>query len=361
MSSAVLTPLNKDLKKSVIRDSNIELLRLFAIFGVMILHYNGYFALSLVTPNSINQYILVLLEGLFICAVNVFVLISGYFSVSTQKRKAVKALELVIQVICMNIACYLLTALFSGSFTIAGLLNSAVPNNYYAILYITVYLVSPYINIVINRLTDKQLTIFTVLLFVLFSVWPTILDILQGYGLIYGGLYTTNSSGSQYGYSFINFALMYIIGAFLRKKSYNFNFYALLTAFVVCLGILFVWQFKQPQVARAYSNPLVIALAVIIFLLFKKINFKSKFINSLSKATFTCFLIHGIFLGKIGIANFVNASPILLVAHMLVSAVGIFLVSWVVWVIYDFVTRPVFKFIGSKLTCLDNVLSPENT
>lgn len=360
MSSTVLTPLNKNQAKTV-RDSNIELLSIFAILGVITLHYNGSFALSLVNPNSINQYILIFLEGLFICAVNLFVLISGYFSVNSQKRKAIKAIELVVQVICMNIACYVMVSVFSSSFTIGGLLQSAIPNNYYAILYITVYLISPYINILLNKLNDKQLITFTTLLVILFAVWPTILDIFQTFGYIYGGLYTTNSYGSQYGYSIINFILMYIVGATLRREIYKPKTYVLFIALAVCLGVIFFWQFIQPQIARSYCNPFVIALAVIIFLLFKRINLKNKIINNLSKATFTCFLVHNIFLGKIGIAKFVNASPVLLVLHILVSSIGIFLACWVIWTVYDFVTRPIFKFIGSKLICIDKVLSPDNT
>lgn len=362
MSSIVLTPLNNEIKtKPIVRDSNIELLRIFAICGVIVLHYNGAFAFSLVEPNSLNQYLLILLEGLFICAVNIFVLISGYFSALSQKRKAIRVIELIVQVICMNIACYLLSVIFSGGFTVKGLINSAIPNNYYTILYLTLYILSPYINIVLNKLTDKQLTAFVVIAFVLFSVWPTFLDFLQSFNFIYNGLYTTNASGSQYGYSFINFALMYIVGAILRKKKCNPPVHLLFPALIICLGILFFWQYKQPSVARSYCNPLVISLAVILFLLFKKINLKSKLINSLSKATFTCFLIHGVFLGKIGIAHFVNASPILLLLHIIVSAIGIFLISWVVWVIYDFITRKIFTLLSQKLTHVDDLLSPEIT
>lgn len=74
MSSTALTNSNKITKKpeTMVRDSNIELLRILTICGVVILHYNGTQAFSFVNDNSLNYYILLFLEGLCICAVNLF-------------------------------------------------------------------------------------------------------------------------------------------------------------------------------------------------------------------------------------------------------------------------------------------------
>lgn len=46
------------------RQSNIELLRILATFGVCTLHYNYGRALTAVEPNSANFYILMALEAL---------------------------------------------------------------------------------------------------------------------------------------------------------------------------------------------------------------------------------------------------------------------------------------------------------
>ena len=77
------------MSKRADRQSNIELLRIFAACGVIILHYNnakiggGYAA---VEDGSLNQGIMTFFELLFICAVNLYVLISGYFMRSSMKR-----------------------------------------------------------------------------------------------------------------------------------------------------------------------------------------------------------------------------------------------------------------------------------
>ena len=87
------------------RNSSIELLRIISICGVIVLHYNGYVgnALDIVSKESLNYYILYFLEGLFVCVVNLFILISGYFSINSQNRKPYKVFNLIVEVIFFNI------------------------------------------------------------------------------------------------------------------------------------------------------------------------------------------------------------------------------------------------------------------
>ena len=71
------------------RKSNIELLRIFTMIGVIILHYNNPTiggGITYATKGSANFYILYFLESLFACAVDLFILISGYFMCTNNKR-----------------------------------------------------------------------------------------------------------------------------------------------------------------------------------------------------------------------------------------------------------------------------------
>ena len=59
------------------RESNIELLRILAMIGVILLHYNNPSiggGLSFVNNGSINYWFLNIVESLFICAVDLFIL-----------------------------------------------------------------------------------------------------------------------------------------------------------------------------------------------------------------------------------------------------------------------------------------------
>lgn len=55
-----------------------------------------------------------------------------------------------------------------------------VPSNWFVILYSTLYIISPYINILLEQLSGKQKKKMVIVLFAIFSVWPTIVD-LSGY------------------------------------------------------------------------------------------------------------------------------------------------------------------------------------
>ena len=60
------------------RQSNIELLRILVMLGVVVLHMNLY-GLKMAAEFSGKFIFMHFTESLFICAVNVFVLITGYF------------------------------------------------------------------------------------------------------------------------------------------------------------------------------------------------------------------------------------------------------------------------------------------
>ncbi|MBR2937941.1 MAG: acyltransferase [Oscillospiraceae bacterium] len=341
------------------RQSNIELLRIITICGVVILHYNGNVAFSLVAEGSANYYLLQFLEILFICAVNLFVLISGYFLYNTNSRKAIKAVELVAQVILIGVAKYLANVIFfHAPLSLTSLVGAAIPNNYFVTLYLTVYLLSPYVNIGLKKLSDKQFTVLLALCLALFSVWPTILDMVCAIiGFHFNGMYPIGSGGSQYGYNFLNFMLMYLLGAYLRRKPVGKALWDGV-GLVICLVVLMLWQMFYPAIARAYCNPFVIAVAVFVFRLFAHLRFSSKLVNTLAKGAFTCFLFHDFCLWHLGVEKVANRSLPILFGHILISVSLIFLVSWVIWKVYDWVTKPLFSLLAKPLSKLDVLLSP---
>lgn len=209
-------------KNAVVRDSNIELLRILAILGVIVLHYNNANmggGLKYVPVGSLKYYLLYLLETIFICGVNVFVLISGYFMSASQKRSIVKPLQLLIQVIVFNVLISAIGWITHHTFSIKNLISALIPVNYFVILYIALYFVSPYINVALTTVSQKSLKYMVVICFCIFSIWPTIVDTVQHIAQTeYKGLSTIGMYGSQWGYSIVNFMLMYMIGGYIRVK-----------------------------------------------------------------------------------------------------------------------------------------------
>ena len=103
--------------------------------------------------------------------------------------------------------------------SIRRVIGRLIPANWFVILYITLYLISPFLNMVICKMeSPEKFEKFVRLLVLLFSVYPTLVDILcvvthkEFLGLSSIGMY-----GSQWGYTIVNFSVMYVIGAYLRK------------------------------------------------------------------------------------------------------------------------------------------------
>lgn len=346
------------------RQSNIELLRIIAACGVIILHYNnpnigGGFAA--VNDGSINQGILTFFESLSICAVNLYVLISGYFMRDSMKRDFLKPVELIAQLIIIELAFCLIKELPKGSgLDFETVLEYFTPSYWFIFVYIALYLISPYINLVWSHLNDSGKKNLLLILTGLFSVYAVIVDIVQYYyqNDIYGAS-TIGIFGSQSGYTIVNFVLVYLIGCYLKdceekgKKTGTGKLVLLLALTVAAIfGLTFLDKSITGRAifdttAYNYEHPLVIIEAVLVFLIFRNINIgSSKVINKLAVASFPAYLIHMNLLEYCGVEQFVQENAALLTAHILGCTIIMYLISFGIFLIYDLVTKPLFAVIA---------------
>lgn len=334
-----------------IRQSNIELLRIIAIIGVVILHYNnpgigkGF---VFVEENSPNFWFLYYIESMFACSVDLFVLISGFFLCRSAKRNVGKIAEMIIEVIVVAAAVYLLRcAIKNDLFSYRGLFRCLIPSNYFVVLYSVLYLISPYINLILNVLSEKGIKKLVILLMIVFSFYPTFIDVFYELtGFQYMGLSSIGAYGSQYGYQIINFMLMYVIGAYINRKqdrAKQINKGELVITLLIVPLFLALWSrlndmtgFFNEKSAWEYCNPLVILEAVIFFIIFLKVNIPyNKTINSFGKSTLMVFLFHTFFLEFACIERFVSGSLPVLVIHVIVSSVLIVLLCYPVHLLYE--------------------------
>lgn len=340
------------------RQSNIELLRILSILGVIILHYNNKTiggGLQYVTTNSINYYILMLLESLCICAVDLFMLISGFFSCKGKRTTLNKPFALIAQVIIFSFAWNLFFGTVKGTLTIKSIIASLVPANYFVILYITVYLLSPYLNLLYERITKS----FIVLIFILFSVYPTIVEVFcQITGRDWLGLSTIGMYGSQWGYQIVNFILMYFVGMFIRKNIEKLEKIETRKLSLMLCGIVLlitVWSSVSEiagynrNMAWIYCNPLVVLEATVLFILFEKKDMGTvKWINQLSSACFTVFLAHNYFITHIKIDWAVHQNLLIMMGHIVISSILIYFVCFLAYKVYDFVWKKLYRVIVRK-------------
>ncbi len=348
--------------KDTERQSNIELLRILAMCGVIVLHYNNAtIGGGLAYARGINLYILYCLESLFACAVNLFVLISGYFMCTKQKRALDKPFELLVQVILFNEIFYILSVLVHHEHAdMKHILGRLIPANWFVILYIALYFISPFLNMVIQKVEESgTFKKFVVILVLLFSVYPTLVDVLgEVTHKEYIGLSSIGMYGSQWGYSIVNFSLMYIIGAYLRvhldMNSSNIKNGVRIFGGVVVLTIWAIINnktgFATERSAWEYCNPLVIFIAIEIFRMFSKINVTHRvLINELAGASFTVYLLHNRFLKFLQIPYFVSKISVIMILHIAISVLLIYIVCTVIYICYSRTILWTMKIIYNKV------------
>lgn len=330
------------------RKSNIELLRIFACIGVIILHFVGR-GIKYFEGFSINSLLLYYIEAVSICSVDLFMLISGYFMCNQAQRSVKKIGRLLSQYWFVTIGMYVV-GVFIGKHKlgIAALIELIVPKNYFLVFYIIVYLFSPYINIMLEQLDCNDRRRLRNLLIGIFSIYSTAINIL----MCFTGVNTENMNpvcrnGDLYGYSIVQFFIMYILGALLNKEN---NCYKksksiilwqcnILLIFSIAVFVDFVLLKREftLDVVWAYSNPLIIFSAVNIFRVFKEIDIGCiKGVNTFAKASFMVYLFHPYIFAMLDFSFIKNFNILQLVIVLIILAITTYVISFFVYIIWEF-------------------------
>lgn len=280
-----------------LRQSNIELLRIFAMFLVLVVHANFFSLGSPTREDSINAVFPTLTRFFFqsisIGCVDIFVLISGWFGI---RPKCKGFLNFVFQCLFFLCGIYIVGLILGYTkFSIAGILECFVltKHNWFIKSYMLLYLLAPVFNSFVEKSNEKELR-NTLIAFYTFQT-------------IFGWA-TSSVTFFAGGYSTMSFIGLYLLARYVRlyankwfRMSRNKDFMVFLTivvlqavfAYLICrfdvLGIYF------PMNARIFSyiNPLVILSSLYLLLFFSKLNMPhTYFINKISASCFAVFLLH---------------------------------------------------------------------
>ena len=339
------------MKYNTTRQSGIELLRIVAIFGVIMIHFYEKAGHSM---PWINNQILILCRTISSASVVVFLIISGYFMCKSYNRYVGKTVDLILQVSCFNELAYLIYVVIGiYPLQIRHIVSSAVPDCYYAILFVALYLISPYINKLLNSLTHKERKIYLSFMAGLFSVYAIGVDL---FGEISGkdwmGLSTIGAWGSQSGFTIVNFILCYCIGAYLRLNGIP-KFLSKNNKYLYCVIsvlLIFMWtQINQKlsifgmQSSWQYHNPIVILYVVTLFVMFKDMTFSNKFVNRAAKVVYPLFLIHCTVIGKLPISEYCQKNIFEMLLYYFAFSISMYVMSWIVFSLYDFSFRKILE------------------
>ena len=273
------------------RESNFELLRIIAMFLVLVVHAN-YFSLGApslqeCSDNPLQSMFRISVESVSIVCVNVFVLVSGWFGIHFKWKSLVNFL---FQVFFFGIGIYLFVVLFLNvHVSLRGIAAcfQITTWNWFVKSYLCLYLLSPVLNSFCDNANHKSFLTVILSFFVFQSIygWTGSANFfLQGYSTIsFCGLYLV----AQY-------VKRFVLPKFSRKNIIVIGLILYVVSSLLLLTIEFLSiRFSIPMLSMfSYINPLVILSSISIILIFSQIKMKSRIINWIAASCFAVFLIH---------------------------------------------------------------------
>lgn len=282
-----------------VRDSNIELYRIFLmVVLIMPCHYimsSGAIGLVDSSHLTFNMYLAEFFSRTGRMGNNCFLLITGYF-MCRHNFTWLKFSKIFLQVTFYAVTIYLLFVLFSrAEFSIRSLyaylfsIPKGIGSDFIG-SFMAVYLLSPFLNKLIDALDPRGLRNLIITLVAIFSVCYTM---------------TGSPKFDMVGW----YITVYLTGAYLRicpphflNTRKNVNLFLILNLLIVfgsILGITFLSQYKPgvlsfAQISIEQSNYIMsYSCAIAFFLFFKNIKMpNSTIINTIATATLGVLCIH---------------------------------------------------------------------
>ncbi len=269
------------------RLSNIELLRIVAMFLVLVVHADFY---SLGVPtqedytnNPISFFTRSIFQSISIVCVDVFVLISGWFGIKASFKGFA---SFVFQCAYFMFGIYAVM-LISGmaTFSFKGLSECFCLTTFYWFVtsYVGLYIVSPILNAFIEKASKRQYT-YVLIAFFLFQT-------------IFG--WRNSAPYFQRGYSAFSFIGLYLLARYVKLfyyQSINKLTGGVLYVLSVSANTIFFFlmvRFNIPIDPYVYVSPIVIIGALGLLLFFSRIKIgTNKYINFIAKSAFAAYLLH---------------------------------------------------------------------
>lgn len=311
---------NKSVKQ---RLSQMELARIVAMLmiaiGHFILTYGLWNGSDFISRQDVTQpvssYLYVMFYGLCVVGVNVFILISGYFTIHLTWKSFLSYYFLCI---FYNAAVFLIDTFMFDTFSWKALVKVFLVDktvNWFFRAYFWLMLIAPLLNKALEHLSLRELRIEVALLLFLNSVSGFML---QEY----------NSNG----YNVYNFVFLYVLGNWIRKESSTQRISqggaiavylggCLLTS-MAAIAILLKTDMSIRQVF-AYNNPLIVFASAGLILFFSRLHFTSKTVNLIaSTVVATLFVQHIFFMVHPSLKTIISAPVVFLVVTPLLFVIA---------------------------------------
>ena len=325
------------------RQSNIELLRIISIFFILVTHAD-FWALEAPSASDLTNSFLpsitrIFFESLSIICINIFVLISGWFSIRASLKTIVK---LLFQVFFILLIIYLIYIILEwDTINLRSLSKCFIVGHEFWFIkaYLGLFILSPALNTFATNVSEK--------------VFRYVLIAFYSFQCLYAWI-TPGAWFLHYGYSVTSFAGLYLLARYVRlyiiekpleikwggQKCNIKSLYLLVFIGLTLLNtVLYIAGYYLPIVGLhlrtmvfAISSPLVILQSLALLLYFYKIELKyNPIINFIAASSFSVFILQSsqdAILYKDIVNNiYINNNGIICLLLILLVIIGYFVVG----------------------------------
>lgn len=311
------------------RQTNIELLRIICMVSILMGHYVGKGGI-VTTSHTIYQKVSLIFWGGGKLGVNIFALIMGYFGAVSVKNQGKKIINLYLQVVSYSVVSVILYVIFAKQeISMAVIKQTVFPvsTNMYWFITCTlgIYLLQPYINIILEKVDRSKFSFMLIVLLVMFSVIPTL-------------VYKENPYFSNIGWLLTLYCIGYYINKFQVAVSSGIS--------ILIFGGMWIIMWLLDILLETYTGMEVnyfsymyripmFAASVFLFLFFVNRDIQyNQYINRIAKSVLGVYLLHDCLFFRNYFWKFAGAQKYYMsfgfLGHMLLCSLILFVLGIVV-------------------------------
>ncbi len=337
------------------RNGGIDILKVLAMFFIIILHINLQGGLiKFYHQGSLEYNIIMFLEVIAIVAVNIYGIASGYLSYSSYENKNEekynykRIINLWFEVVFYSVVISLIFEAF-GCYhigkreMIAMFLPVSTKYLWYFTAYFLLFFFMPMINSFVKNAKNKFLITSLIFILCLFSMYQSLV----------GGI--TNFTYLNDGYSVWWLFILFYIGAIIKKV----NLFNKVSSKKLIISLIFLYIISYAgkivipyfdltvfeDVLFVYTSITNVLIGIIYVILFSRIKFSSSKLATLAGATFGVYAIH---LHPAIWAKIHNAFTFILKMNIFIEPLLVILIGVLLYVILlslDILRSKLFKLI----------------
>ena len=311
------------------------------MFMVVLLHVLGQGGiLGASIPFTGQYYINYFLEIAAYCAVNCYVLISGYVGIYSKYRYSNLVLLWIKVIFYTIIITTIFQCLLPGTVSLKYWLNALFPvmfkQYWFFTAYFALFLFMPILNSALHKLSQKQMKIILLIFICFFSVLNTV-------------VYFTDAFELNDGYSALWMIVLYLVGGYIRKyhmfKNIKRNHliigYILMIIMTIGVKLLIeigtsivLGHLISGNILLKYTSPTILFSSIFLLGLFSNIKIKQKYtrlVKTFTPLVFSVYLIHAhpliwSILLKNRFVQYATLSPYISTIYILLTSLIIYLV-----------------------------------